>query len=180
MKRKLIVIGLLSLSILLGISLIYTVNKNTIAKSNSKLKFEASYKKINGLDELKKQATIIAEVEGTESYKLMDYSGITARISTVNVIDIVKGDKSLKQINIIQTEGLDTEKPPVKGEKLLIFLRKSQDIKDTYIPLGGSQGTYNMVTASDNIQLKPNSMVNNDILRDLNGKYSDVKKKLAQ
>lgn len=149
-----------------------------------KIKQDASYKKIHGLAELKKQADIIAEVQGTEHYRFYDYAGIKMRITTVNVIDIIKGDKTLKELDIIQTEGLDTEKPPTNGEHLLIFLRKSSDINNTYIPLGGSQGTYDIVKSSkngtDDYQLKPNSMVNDEIIKDLNGKYSDIKKKITE
>ncbi len=64
-----------------------------------------------------------------------------------------------------------------------------KQLKVTYISLGGSQGTYdivnnsklkNQINAEENIELKPNSMVNDDILKDLSGNYADIKKKLAE
>jgi len=186
MKKKTLIIGIIFLGIVFSASLIY-INQN---KSITKL--DASYQKISGLEELKQRSDIIAEVQGTENYKFIDYSGIKLRITTVKVIEIIKGDKSLKEINIAQTEGLDTEKPPQNSENLLIFLRKSPDINDTYIPLGGSQGTYDIVERNSGksissvdsknnstIELKPNSIVNENIIKDLKENYSDIKKNLA-
>lgn len=188
-KLKIIILVLICSGLLLGFAIWGNSNKpSTPSKPQNKAKptGQACYpEKFASLDVLKNKADIIVKAQGTSKYKLKDYGGIEMRISTLTVLEVIKGDKALKEINLIQTEGLDTEKPPVNGEILLLFLNKCSDLKDTYMPMGGSQGTYDIVstsktTSDENTEIKPNSMVNEDVLKDLNGSYSDIKKKIAQ
>ncbi|NMM65868.1 hypothetical protein HBE96_25150 [Clostridium sp. P21] len=201
-KKKVIVITTLLLAAGIGcLSLTSKFNvKNVQANQSNQISQDASYKKIHGVKELKSKSNLIAEVEGTNKYKIIDDKGIKFRVTTVKVQEVIKGDKQLKEFSIIQTEGLSTEKPPQNGEKLLMFLRKSLNMENTYIPLGGSQGTYDITTITnpsksstnniesmnntqnkdENKKLIPNEMVNDEILKDLSGNYSDIKKNLAQ
>jgi hypothetical protein len=200
MKIKLIILGLICSSLLLGFNLFNNLNKPSKPQNKAKPTMEASYPyDITSLDQLKNMADIIVKVQGTSKYKLKDYGGITFRISTLTVIDVIKGDKALKEINLIQTEGLDTEKPPVNGENLLMFLKKTPNIKDVYMPINGSEGTYDIVTTTpnnlntskskasnnqptsdENTEIKPNSVVNENVLKDLKGSYSEIKKKIEK
>ena len=163
------------------------VNKNIIPTH----KMTASYEFISGLDELVKSADTIVEAEGTNKYELIDYKGITMRKTTVKVLDVIKGDKQLKELKFLQTEGIKEEKPPVKGEKLLMFLRKGIDNPDSYVTFGGSQGIYNIVPSNSikagtdkndnaNKHIEPSLMVNKKILQDLSGSYDEIKKKLSK
>ncbi|AAO36033.1 hypothetical protein K144313037_13150 [Clostridium tetani] len=165
-----------------------------------KPKASASYMEIDGLKELKAKSDIIVEVEGTDKFELIDYKGIKMRKTTVKILDVMKGNPTLKEITVVQTEGLESEEPPMKNEKLLMFLRKGIDITDSYVPIGGNQGIYKIITKKtkknsmtpkklphlnapkdDAIKIvTPTSLINNKILRDLNGNYDDIKKKLIE
>lgn len=190
------------LSVVLALTGIITTNTIMSTQPNksnepikSRPKASASYIEINGLKELKKKSDIIVEVEGTNEFELIDYKGITMRKTTLKVLDVIKGDPNLKEIKVAQTEGIESEEPPMKNEKLLMFLKKGVDITDSYVPIGGNQGIYRIITkktkknsltprnivSDDSTKIiRPTSLINNKILKDLNGNYTDIKNDLAK
>jgi len=184
--KKVLLVG--SLIICMGVSsysLAAKTNKvNNKPNNKPKMAFHASYKKIDGLKELKEKGTTIVEVVGTDKYKIVDYKGIPFRVSTVKVTEVLKGDNQLSEINILQTEGLDTEAPPANGEKLLMFLRDSGEsvggFNSLYTPLGGSQGMYKIKVKNNKKYLEPHYMINDTILKDLSGDFNDVKIKIKK
>ncbi len=143
----------------------------------------ASAVKISGLSELKKKSDTIVEVIGSDKTLEIDYKGTTSFVTTVEVADIIKGDKNLKEIKLIQ---MSDDVTPKNGEKLLMFLRKGVDNPDCYVPVGSGQGIYKVVksnskkSTSDEQVIEPQSLVNEDILKDLKGNYKDVKSKLVE
>jgi len=140
---------------------------------------KGSLEEIAGLAELKSDSDIIVEVLVTDKSKERDYKGLKAIITTLKVNHVIKGDKDIKEINILQ---LDWETIPKNGEKLLLFLTKGIDNPDCYIPIGAGQGIYKIVksNSNDKMVIEPHSLVNNKILKDLSGDYEEVKKKLAE
>lgn len=199
MKKVVISTIILTAIVTAGVSFKMNVNSTKTAatkNTETKAKMSASYKYISGLEELKNSADTIIEAEGTDQYELIDYKGVTHRKTIVKVLDVIKGDKQLKEIKFLQTEGLEGDEPPVKGEKMLMFLRKGVDNPDSYVTFGGTQGIYKIVESNNTIQsidgsstnknnkvnkqIKAHSMINDKILKDLNGNYDDVKKKLSE
>ncbi|MBC8059074.1 MAG: hypothetical protein H7Y18_00205 [Clostridiaceae bacterium] len=192
MRKKLIV--LTSVIIIgLGIGLVKQNFNATTANSKSQTitNTEFTTLKLTGLSDLKNRTETIVKIIGTDKYKTIDYKGAPFIITTVKIVDVIKGDKKLNEINIIQHDGDVT---PKNGETLLMFLRKGVDNPDCYIPIGLGQGIYKVVPAksntkssvdslistSDSMILEPQSIVNDDILKDLNGSYKDVRNRLAQ
>lgn len=198
MRKKFAVILALTGIIVTGIAIssLSTSKAETYKIVKSKPKASASYIEIDGLKELKEKSDTIVEVEGTDEFELIDYKGVKMRKTTVKVSDVMKGDSNLKEIRVVQTEGLESEAPPMKNEKLLMFLKRGVDITDSYVPIGGNQGIYRIVTKNtkknnltprsltpndDSIKIiRPTSLINNKILKDLNGNYNDIKHNLAK
>lgn len=168
-------------------------NQSQLIGTKKKSGPKGSIKNIKNLTELKNAAKVIAEVEGTNKIEKINYKGLSCIVSTVRVKEIIKGDKSLKEIKVLQVENLDI--PPQNGQRLLMFLSKEadefghEDNPDCYGVVGAGQGIYiledagtgnNSITSSDdNITLKPQAIENKDILKELkNGSYKDIKNKL--
>jgi len=180
MKKALISSSLILCIAISGCSLSNSTGKTT---NKPKATYEASYPTIKGLDELKKESTTIVEVVGTDKYKIVDDKGIEGRVTTVKVTDVLKGDKNLTEINIIQAEGMDTEVPPANGEKLLMFLRNGVPVgefKMLYVPLGGTQGIYKIKVKDNKKYFDYHCMKNSSILKELSGNYEDVKLKIKK
>jgi len=156
-------------------------------ETESQANNNSSVKRISGLPELKNESDTIVEIVGTDKYKVIDYKGAQSIITTVKVLSVIKGDKNLKEAKIIQLYG---EMTPKNGEKLLMFLRKGIDNPDCYVPIGSGQGIYKIVQSKtkdnssnnslNNMILEPQSMVNDDILKDLTGDFETIKKKLSE
>ena len=190
MKKKVIVILSVFLLALGIVSLKQNFNTKTdTSKLQSTSTTKVSSIKLSGLSELKSKSEIIVEIIGTDKCKTIDYKGATSRVTTVKVTDVIKGDKKLNEINIIQMDG---EVRPENGQKLVMFLRKGVDNPDCYVPIGSTQGIYKIVPAkfntsskvnsanstTGNMILEPVSVGNDDILKDLSGNYADIKNKL--
>jgi len=177
MKKALIIV-----SIILCMCIIVFKLSTAGTKVKPIMKSSASYTKINGLDELKQLSSTIVEIVGTGKYKIVDYKGIPMRVSTLKVTEVLKGNNQLTEISIMQTEGLETETPPAKGEKLLLFLRDSREpegqFKSCYVPLGGGQGMYKIKVKDNKKHLEVHCMKNDVILKDLSGDYDEVKLKI--
>ena len=193
--KKIIAGVLIASSICVGLIIVYSNNSNIkpIQANQPELveTSKGSIDNIKNLTELKNKAKVIAEVEGTGKIEKRDYKGLPCTISTVKVKEILKGDKSLKEIKILQVENVDT--PPQNGQKLLIFLSKdtdeygNEDNPDCYGVVGAGQGIYilddsttkgiNSAVKSEGI-VKPQAIENKDILKELSGKYEDIKNKL--
>lgn len=184
--------GILAVSIfILALGTVFI--RQNLKTSNSNIKTDVkpnisfSGKIISGLPELKSKADTIVEIIGTDNSKVFDYKGVSSTITTVTVTNVLKGDKKLNEINIIQLTG---EITPENGQKLLLFLRKGIDNPDCYVPIGAGQGIYKIVQSKSkvnsldsnlsNMVIEPQSIVNDDILKDLSGNYEDVKKKLSE
>jgi hypothetical protein len=139
---------------------------------------EANYIKIPNLSELKKQSELIVEVIVTDKKEIRDYKGIPITITIANVKEVLRGNTDSKELKILQDSKADVN---IKnGENLLMFLKKGVDNPDCYIPVGSGQGIYKIVKglAKDGLELTPQSLVNEDILKDLKGNYSDIKSNL--
>lgn len=182
MKKKLIS-GILLVSLVMSVVGCNKALDSASKNNETKPKIVASYEQISGLKELKDRADTIVEAEGTDNYELVDYKGIKMRKTVIKVIDVIKGDKQLKELKFLQSEGVKGEEPIAKGEKVLMFLKKGVDNPDSYITFGGTQGIYKIVESTSKSNsvtkhLEPHSMVNNKILKELNDNYYDLKEKL--
>lgn len=196
MKNKKIIVSLIvACCVCIGLITFY-LNKKPAQSNKSQLgRPKGSIMHINNLTELKDKSKVIAEVEGTDQLKKIDYKGLPCIISTVKVKEIFKGDKSLKKIKILQVEDIDL--PPKKGQKLLVFLCKDtdayghEDNPDCYGVVGAGQGIYILEDGTDNVEagshnnisnniiIKPQSIENKDILKELrSGNYEYIKNKL--
>ncbi|WP_027632033.1 hypothetical protein [Clostridium hydrogeniformans] len=177
-------------ALILSCSVGFIIYKNTKISSPpntdeiEKSSVHASIVKIKSLKELKDSSEVIAEIEVTDKQEKRDYKGIQVDIITVKVNEVIKGDIDSKELKILQDSNTDTI---IKnGEKLLIFLKKGVDNPDCYVPVGGGQGlyiiensnNYKSINAIQNTILKPHSIENKDILKDLKGNYEDIKQKL--
>lgn len=195
MKKIIISIAIIT-GIAIGSIALYThySNVNNInAQHKAITQVNGSIYKFKDLTELKSKSDTIVEVAGTGQYKNMDYKGVPAIISTVTVNQVFKGDKSLKEIKILQVANLDV--PPQKGQRLLMFLRKDQEnLPDhPYAVVGAGQGIYiitgtinnnnklsNTSSNSGNVTLQPQAITNDNILKDLRGNYDYIKNTLSK
>lgn len=137
---------------------------------------QAIYEKIPDLNQLKEDSDIIVEVNVTNDKKMRDYKGVSAAITTVKIKEVIKGNLDTDKLNILQDTNADVT--ITSGQRLLMFLRKGIDNPDCYIPVGGGQGIYEI--NNDELKLSPQSIENENILKDLKGNYSDVKSKLKK
>ena len=187
MKKKKIILSLLIAScICIGSIIFYSNHSNTKLVQVNQIELVKTAKgsiiQIKSLTELKNKAKVIVEVEGTGNIEKRDYKGLPCTISTVKVKEVLKGDRSLKEIKILQVENLDT--PPQNGQKLLMFLSKDtdesghEDNPDCYGVVGAGQGIYKIENTNSKSTLKPQATENEDILKELSGNYEDVKSKL--
>lgn len=190
-KKKMYLLGslvIVSGGLLLGLYAISSekVENKVENKIENKVLKDGSITKIQDLGQLKKDSNIIVEVIGTNENRVIDYKGVSCIITKVRVTDVIKGDKELKELNIIQVENVDV--PPVDGEKLLMFLGKGKDNEGCYFPVGAGQGIYKISTETNtqptkkaltiDEKIEPQSIVNDSILNDLKGNYKDIKEKL--
>ncbi|MBM6618821.1 hypothetical protein [Bacillus suaedaesalsae] len=133
----------------------YTINDSAIAE------LTVSYKNFK---QLKKDATIIAEVE-VIGQKTIIHSDMPFTISKVKILSTKKGNVSHEEtINIIETGGeykplgkeneelpevkmsLNGVRPMIVGEHLFLFLEPfvGPQIEGAYIPLGAYQGKFQL------------------------------------
>ncbi|WP_040210387.1 hypothetical protein [Clostridium polynesiense] len=171
------VIGLL-ISCLIGFSIYNNPNNDT-----KKTATKASILKIKNLQELKNSSDLIAEITVTDKQEKRDYKEIQVDVITVKINEIIKGKTDLKELKILQDSSADTIIQ--NGQNLLIFLKKGIDNPDCYVPVGGGQGIYIIENTNSNLKssnsittLKPQSLENKEILKDLTGNYNDIKQTL--
>ncbi|MGL4570006.1 MAG: hypothetical protein ACRCVJ_02935 [Clostridium sp.] len=96
--------------------------------------------KIEGIEELKNNSSTIVKATGTNKNRETNYKGINCIITTLTVDEVIKGDKKLKNIEIIQVKDIDST--PKENEKLLLYLREGEDNKGVFVPVGGNQGIF--------------------------------------
>lgn len=180
MKKYILII--IAISAIAG--LIFIIGNLNATPTQEKILSDGSIMKINGLDELKSNSSTIVQVVGTSNNRKIDYKDIDCMVTKVIVEDVIKGDKNLKEIEILQVAGVDVA--PRDGEHLLMFLRDGEDNKGLFVPVGAGQGIYRInITSSenplntlDNGYLEPQSIENKYILKDLTGSYASIKNKL--
>lgn len=188
MNKKLILFSL-SIVLLLGstgvLCIKYLNTGNETAKNDNILEVktanvQAIYDEIPSLDKLKNDSDIIVEIVGTNRQEKVDYKGIPAVVTLVKVNEVIKGKIDSTELKIFQDSRVDIA--PKDGEVLLMFLKKGIDNPDCYLPIGGGQGIYKILTddTSKADVLRPQSLVNNNILNELKGKYKDVKLNLKE
>jgi len=185
MKNKKIVVNI---SIILGIciclvcTVLYINNFNKVSNESSfsdPTKILADIYQFKDLNEIKSNSDLIAEVEGTNIQETREYKGTDAIITTVKVKEVFKGDKSIKNVKVIQMKDYDV--PPKKGEKLVVFLSKGIDNPDCYSVRGAGQGIYRIINSKSNKEvIKSQSMANKSILKELGEDYENAKKKLSE
>ena len=150
--------------------------KKYVRDSNESIKTvtNGTITKIKDLSELKSKSDLIAEVTGTDKYKIIDYKGMKARISTVKVNEVFKGSIESGEINIIQIEDLDVMVE--NNQKLLLFLRKDRENmkENPYAVVGTGQGIY---IIDQHGKIKPQSINNENIMKELSGSYDKVKER---
>jgi len=198
-KKKIIISILIITCICIGSATFYQnkstakqlqVNQNKIESIEITGKGEAKITLIKDLTEIKSKSDLIVEVEGTDKQEKRDYKGVLSIVTTLKVKEVFKGDKSLKEVKIIQIESINTM--PENGQKLVMFLKRGIDNPDCYAVIGNGQGIYkientgnkttNSISKDGNtVQsaiLKPQAIENKNILKELSGNYEDVKNKL--
>ncbi|MPQ44865.1 hypothetical protein [Clostridium tarantellae] len=183
-KKKIIAIFVLGAIVISGV-LFFNIKSNDSIKNNNTIgdqlsikndKAHASYEEIPSLSVLKSNSDIIVEIIGTDIIENRDYKNVSVKISTVKILETIKGNIKENEIKILQDADLDIT--PKKDEKLLMFLKKGIDNKDCYIPVGGGQGIYKIIEnkKTNNRTLEAQSLYNENILKDLKGNYDDLKK----
>ncbi|WP_027631472.1 hypothetical protein [Clostridium hydrogeniformans] len=163
-------------------------NPTSICIENNGVKADLPY--IENLKSLKDESDLIILCEGTNVQEKRDYKGIPSIVTTVKIKEVFKGTKDLKEVKVIQHAKLDVQ--PKSGEILIMFLMKGNGIDnpDCYGVVGAGQGIY-VLEVQDNINskntsssnyeeayIKPQAIKNDNILKELNGKYKDIKNKL--
>jgi hypothetical protein len=186
MNKKKIIIGILTITCICVGSITFYLSKSTTkqlqANQNKIESIETTSKggahaKIflfKDLTEIKSESDLIVEVEGTDKQEKRDYKGAPSIVTTLKVKEVFKGDKSLKEVKIIQIESINTV--PENGQRLVMFLRRGVDNLDCYGVVGGGQGIYKI--ENKGATLKPQAIENKNIIKELSGNYEDVKDKL--
>jgi|GEM_PF-6335346 len=153
------------------------LTQSALVKTKS-TKSRASYVKISGLPQLKNDSEIIVEATVTNKQETRDYKGVPVSITSVEVKDVLKGTTDSKELKILQDAQADVTLKA--GQTLLMFLKKGVDNPDCYVSIGGGQGIYQISKNKKNneLELSPQSLVNENIIKDLKGNYSDIKAKL--
>ncbi|MEG2194811.1 MAG: hypothetical protein RRY11_08385 [Terrisporobacter sp.] len=131
MKKLMLSIGMVLITIV--VLLTSDTNKESIMKDGEIIKIE-------GIEELKNNSSTIVKATGTDKNREINYKGINCIITTLTVDEVIKGDKKLKNIEIIQVRDIDST--PKENEKLLLYLREGEDNKGVFVPVGGNQGIF--------------------------------------
>jgi hypothetical protein len=136
------------------------------------------------LEQLVAESPLIVEGVVSESNSYFSnpngkFGGVVFTDQVVNVVDVIKGDKNLKQVTVLQTGGTydgklyENHLDPLfqKGERYIFFLQpqkakpNSTDLTGKYLRVVGPQGDYKIIDGklNNNFELDP-------VKDELNGK----------